>query len=51
MKDGDVVKVTCRYLCIFGGKRQCAEYVEEPLKYIQCSEICTLINEKFHTET
>lgn len=26
MKDGDVVKVTCRYLCIFGGQKQCAEY-------------------------
>ena len=27
------------------------EYVEESLKYIQCSEIFTLRNEKFHTET
>ena len=34
-----------------GAEATKAEYVEEPLKYIQCSEICTLINEKFHTET
>ena len=50
MKDGDVVKVTCRYLCIFGGKKQCAEY-DKDSSYIQCSEIFTLRNEKFHTET
>ena len=34
-------------------KNELEEYVEESLYYstIQCSEICTLRNEKFHTET
>ena len=40
-----------RELKAMGVEVMLSPYVEESLKYIQCSEICTLRNEKFHTET